>query len=63
MFDLVNINTAAVYGQGTYFPAAPSPTGLGSVAAVPEPGSWALLALTGGFAALAIRRRAAQRGT
>ena len=63
VFDLVNINTAAVYGQGTYFPAAPSPTGLGSVAAVPEPGSWALFALTGGFAALAIRRRAAQRGT
>ena len=48
VFDLVGINTAAVYGQGNYLPAAPSASGTGSVAAVPEPGSWLLLA--GGLA-------------
>jgi autotransporter-associated beta strand protein len=53
VFDLVGINTAAVYGQGNYFPAAPSATG--GVAAVPEPGSFGLLAA--GLAGLAAARR------
>jgi autotransporter-associated beta strand protein len=45
VFDLVGINTAAVYGQGGYFPAVPSASGLGSVAAVPEPASLSLVGL------------------
>jgi hypothetical protein len=35
VFDLVGINTAAVYGQGNYFPAIPTVAGV--VTAVPEP--------------------------
>ncbi len=57
VFDLVGVNTAGVYGQGNYFPATPTASGLGSVAAVPEPGSWALLALAGAAAALVRRRQ------
>ncbi len=56
VFDLVGINTAAVYGQGNYFPAAPSVGGLGSPAAVPEPGSLGLAAGLIGSLALAGRR-------
>lgn len=55
VFDLVSVNTAAAYGQGNYFPAAPTTSGLGSVAAVPEPASWLLL--TGGLAGLVAARR------
>jgi autotransporter-associated beta strand protein len=46
VFDLVSVNTAGAYGQGNYFPATPTAAGLGSVAAVPEPGSLAWLAAT-----------------
>lgn len=36
VFDLVGINTAGVYGQGNYVPAAPIVT-VGGMTAVPEP--------------------------
>ncbi len=55
VFDLVGINTAAVYGQGNYFPAAPTAGSLGGPAAVPEPTSWLLVA--SGLAGLAVARR------
>jgi autotransporter-associated beta strand protein len=56
VFDLVGINSASVYGQGNYFPASPV-TGLGSVAAVPEPAiGWGVLALGVGGMALARAR-------
>ena len=45
VFDLVSVNSAGAYGQGNYFPAAPSAAGLGSVAAVPEPGTLGLASL------------------
>jgi autotransporter-associated beta strand protein len=54
VFDLVNVNSAGAYGQGNYFPAA-LPTGLGSVASVPEPATW-LLAVCGLGGLLAARR-------
>ena len=54
VFDLVGVNSAGAYGQGNYFPAAP--TGLGSVAAVPEPATW-LLAICGLGGLLAARGR------
>ena len=56
VFDLVGVNSAGAYGQGNYFPAAP--TGLGSVAAVPEPATWllAVCGLGGLFAARGRRR-------
>ena len=54
VFDLVGVNSAGAYGQGNYFPAAP--TGLGSVAAVPEPATW-LLAVCGLGGLLAARGR------
>ena len=57
VFDLVGINTAAAYGQGNYFPAAPSATGLGSVAAVPEPTTCLLAACGIGGLVAAQRRR------
>ena len=58
VFDLVSINTAAAYGQGSYFPATPSASGLGSVAAVPEPATMASVALgVAGIARLMSRRR------
>ncbi|MFM1902964.1 MAG: hypothetical protein RLZZ440_864, partial [Planctomycetota bacterium] len=63
VFDLVGINTAAVYGQGNYFPAAPSAGGLGSPAAVPEPGSLGLAAGMIGGLALAGRRFAGRRAS
>ena len=53
VFDLVSINSAGAYGQGNYFPA--TPTSIGSVAAVPEPGTLGLVAA--GLAALAVSRR------
>jgi fibronectin-binding autotransporter adhesin len=56
VFDLVSVNTAGVYGQGNYFPATPTASGLGSVAAVPEPTSW-LLGMAGAALAAAWRRR------
>ena len=54
VFDLVSINSAGAYGQGTYFPASPS--AVGGVSAVPEPGT---LVLTGAALAAAgwFRRR------
>jgi fibronectin-binding autotransporter adhesin len=55
VFDLVGINTAAVYGQGNYLPAAPSASGTGSVAAVPEPAS--LLLVVGGLGGLVLVAR------
>ena len=55
VFDLVGVNSAGAYGQGNYFPAAP--TGLGSMAAVPEPATWLMLAGYLGGLALAKRRR------
>jgi energy-converting hydrogenase Eha subunit B len=57
VFDLVGVNTAGAYGQGNYFPAAPSSAGLGSAAAVPEPAG--LLGAGGMVAVLAgwLRRR------
>jgi fibronectin-binding autotransporter adhesin len=55
VFDLVGINTAAIYGQGNYFPAAPSVSGMGSAAAVPEPGTLLGVGLVA-IAALAGRR-------
>ena len=61
VFDLVAINTAGVYGRGNYFPAAP--TGLGSVAAVPEPtGLW--LAAAAALSVLGLRpgRPGSRRG-
>ena len=60
VFDLVSVNTAGAYGQGNYFPASPSGASLGSVAAVHEPGSWALLTL--GVAATAAGVRRLRRG-
>ncbi len=59
VFDLVNVNSAGAYGQGNYFPAA-LPTGLGSVASVPEPTTWTVLLATVGAAA-AMRRRLQRR--
>jgi fibronectin-binding autotransporter adhesin len=56
VFDLVSVNTAGVYGQGNYFPAAPTAGGLGA-AAVPEPGSLALLAAIGLVGGACARRR------
>ena len=56
VFDLVSVNTAGAYGQGNYFPASPSGASLGSVAAVPEPGSWALLTLGVAATAAGVRR-------
>ena len=57
VFDLVGINTAAVYGQGNYLPSAPTATGLlGDVAAVPEPTGVVLMA-SAALAGLAQRRR------
>jgi autotransporter-associated beta strand protein len=58
ILDLVAIDTAGAFGTGNYFPSAPTATGLGSVAAVPEPTSLGLLA-GAALAALAIRRRSA----
>jgi len=49
VFDLVGINTTAVYGQGNYFPAAPSASGIGSVAAVPEPAAGLTMAAAAGL--------------
>ena len=49
VFDLVAINTTAVYGQGNYFPAAPSASGIGSVAAVPEPAAGLTMAAAAGL--------------
>ncbi|MFM1903532.1 MAG: hypothetical protein RLZZ440_1432, partial [Planctomycetota bacterium] len=48
VFDLVGVNTAGAYGRGNYFPttATAAAAGLGgAVAAVPEPGFPALLAI------------------
>jgi autotransporter-associated beta strand protein len=59
VFDLIGIDSSGAYGSGNYFPGDPSTAGLGSVAVVPEPTSWLLLAACGGLAA-ACRRR--QRG-
>ena len=59
VFDLVGINTAAVSGQGNYWPAAPTTGSFGSVAAVPEPASW--LVLAGGLADLVAARRVGHR--
>ncbi len=59
VFDLVSVNTAGVYGQGNYFPASPSAGSLGSVAAVPEPASFALVAAAAVAGAWASRRRRA----
>jgi fibronectin-binding autotransporter adhesin len=59
VFDLVAVNTAGAYGQGNYFPPAPTTaSGLGSVAAVPEPGGLGLMAASAsaGVAALRYRR-------
>jgi fibronectin-binding autotransporter adhesin len=56
VFDLVAVNTAGAYGQGNYFPAAPTTSGLGSVAAVPEPGGLGFAAALA-VAAVAARRR------
>ena len=55
VFDLVGINSAGAYGQGNYFPAAP--TSVGSLAAVPEPAlGWCGLLLGAGGMALARSR-------
>ena len=59
VFDLVNVNSAGAYGHGNYFPSA-LPTGLGSVASVPEPTTWTVLLATVGAAA-AMRRRLQRR--
>ena len=49
VFDLVSINGAGAYGQGNYFPAAPSASGIGSVAAVPEPAAGVTMAAAAGL--------------
>ena len=60
VFDLVSINSAGVYGQGSYFPASPTTTG--SVAAVPEP-SAGLLTLTVAVAGAFFARRRLRSAT
>jgi len=57
VFDLIGIDSSGAYGSGPYFPASPTAAGglAGSVAAVPEPGGWLLVA--GGLVALAVARR------
>jgi fibronectin-binding autotransporter adhesin len=61
VFDLVSVNTAGVYGQGNYFPAAPSVAGVGSVAAVPEPGLTGLAIMAALGAAACARARHGQK--
>jgi len=56
VFDLVAVNTAGVYGQGNYFPAAPT---AGGVAAVPEPGTAAAAAIASLVGLGLFRRRRA----
>jgi len=57
VFDLVSIQSASVYGQGNYFPAAPSAAG--GISAVPEPNALAagLLAAAAAAGAGRLRRR------
>ncbi len=58
VLDLIAIDTAGAFGTGDYFPAPTSAAGaLGSVTAVPEPGSLALWAAAAGLALAAGRRR------
>jgi len=58
ILDLVAIDTAGAFGTGNYFPSAPTATGLGTVAAVPEPAGLGLLAAAA-LAAYGFRRRSA----
>jgi len=58
--DIQVMLNAGRYGQASYFPAAPSGAslgGLGSPAAVPEPGTTMLVAAAAAAAGLALRRR------
>jgi hypothetical protein len=53
----VGINTAGAYGQGNYFPAAPT---AGSISAVPEPSLIAGIGISFGGAWWFRRRRIAR---